>query len=390
MPTFLFAGKDVEGKKRHERVDADNAQAAKVILASRGWTDLELLIDELCYSEATKVTSTREDDPEIEAKVNTPEAQASFHNRGWKTSILGQTVDSVIESWKLALLSAALLAWGVYGHKWIAGILGALGLAFAVLFTPVFHLLIRLLGQTKGEYARLNRAKVWGRWNEVLECVERLQKPDRMTGSKIPELELIKSRASALAALGHLDDGLAEFQKLESSPKVEQWMYLSFLAGIYDSAKQFEKGLDLRRQAAALKPESAIVWTDVAYSCVRHLDHTTEAREALTRAERLESNPVGRAYLPFVRGMILWREHNPADAKEQLGKALVAIQPFAHNPLTEGSILSMKAFLCAASADLGETATAQALLREVEPFLVAHKETDLLAACRSSNTLVTA
>lgn len=382
MPTFLFLGNNADGKRQHERIDAENAQAAKGILVTRGWTELELVLDEIRYSEALKVESTQEVDDDISSEFNTPDADASFHNRGWKTSILGQTLRGIVDSWKLMLLSAALLTWGIYRHSWVTIVVGALGIAFVVLFIPVFHLLIRLLGHTKSEFARMNRAKVWGRWDEVLECVERLRKPDSMTGSTIPALELVRSRAGALAALGRLDEALAEYQTLENDPKIERWMYLTFLAGIYDNAKQFEKGLELRRQAAAQKTESAMVWTDVAYSSVRYLNHLAEAREALALAERLESSDLGKAYLPFVRGMILWREHKPAEAREQLQKALVAIQPYAHNPLTEGTILSMKAFLCGAFVDLGETAKAQALLQEVEPFLTAHRENELLAACK--------
>jgi len=55
MPTFLWSGKDAEGRQQSERVEAENAQAAKAILASRGWTDLELIKDEVGYSEALRM-----------------------------------------------------------------------------------------------------------------------------------------------------------------------------------------------------------------------------------------------------------------------------------------------------------------------------------------------
>jgi hypothetical protein len=384
MPTFLWSGKDAEGKKRSERIDAENAQAARAQLESRGWSNLELVKDELAYSEAIRVKTTKPVDPDIAAKFSTPDAEASFHKRGWKTSVLGRTLDSIAESWKLTLLCAALLGWGIYRHLIFTTIFGALGLAFVVLFIPVYHVLIRLLGNTSTDFARLNRAKVWGRWDEVLECVERLRQPDRMTGSLVPELELIKSRAGALAALGRLDEGLAEYQKLENDPKVERWMYLSFLAGIYDNARQFQKGLELRREAAAIKPDTSMTWIDVAYSSVRKLNHTDEAREALARAEQLEISGLGKKYLPFLRGIIAWREHRPEEARPLLEEALAGFQPIAHNPLAEGLILSAKAFLCATYVDLRDYARAKPLQREVEPFLTAHREDDLLAACRSA------
>ena len=90
----------------------------------------------------------------------------------------------------------------------------------------------------------------------------------------------------------------------------------------------------------------------------------------------------GKPYLVFLRGIILWREHKAEEAKDLLEKALVAFRSLSHNPLAEGLVLSTKAFLCAANADLGNTAKAKALFSEVESFLIAHRENELLAACR--------
>jgi len=63
------------------------------------------------------------------------------------------------------------------------------------LIRPYLGAQLSFFGHTQSDYARMNRAKVWARWDEVLECVERLRKPDRMTGAAIPELELVRSRA---------------------------------------------------------------------------------------------------------------------------------------------------------------------------------------------------
>ena len=382
MPTFLWSGKDAGGLKRHERIDAEDAQAAKAVLVNRGWTDLELVLDELHYSKAVRMESTKEVDADIRAQFNTPEAQASFHKRGWKTSVLGRTLQAVIKSYKLILLSAGLIALGIYRHEWSSLVIGSLGLAFAVFFIPAYHVLIRVFGHVRSEFHRMQRAKTWGRWDEVLECVERLRKPDRMTGSVFPEFELVRSRALALAALGRLNEGLAEYRQFENSPKVEHWLYLTFLATIYDADRQFGKGLELRRQAAAEKPQSSMVWIDVAYSCVRRLNRTDEAHEAIARAERLEISELGKTYLFFVRGMILWREHKLSEAKEQLEKAVIEFRARPRRYLHEGIILLSKAYLCAVNVDLGNADKARSLFRDVESFLIAHREDELLQACR--------
>jgi len=45
---FVWKGKDPEGRERCERVTAENAQAAKAELLAQGWTDLHLVMDEIC------------------------------------------------------------------------------------------------------------------------------------------------------------------------------------------------------------------------------------------------------------------------------------------------------------------------------------------------------
>lgn len=395
MPTFLWSGKDAEGQQRSERVEAENAQTAKVVLISAGWTNLELIMDEICDSKAIKVDSQtpqwiiregmeKDYQKEVENQ-RTPDRQAAYF-AGRQPGLIAQWLTSVAQAWWMILLSGAFLTFGIYRHRTFPIIFGAVLLFVLFLLHPAVVLFFKIFSRTREEYDRLNRAKVWGRWNEVLECAERLRQPDRLTGAVVPAFELDRSQAGALAALGRLDEGLAIFKKYENDPKVERWIYLSFLGIVYGNAQQFEKGLELRRQAAAEKPDTSVVWIDLAYACVRRLNHTTEARQALARAEQLVVSGLGKPYLTFLRGIILWREHKPAEAKDQLEKTLVAFQPWLHNPLTEGLMLSAKAFLCAVNVDLGNLTMAKKLFGEVEPFLIVHRETELLAACKAAAT----
>jgi type II secretory pathway component PulF len=47
MSTFLWQGKDAQGRVRKEEVVADNAQAARAQLVAAGWTELRLFKDEI-------------------------------------------------------------------------------------------------------------------------------------------------------------------------------------------------------------------------------------------------------------------------------------------------------------------------------------------------------
>jgi len=382
MPTFLWTGKDVGGHERSERVEAENAQEAKQILAGRGWTNLELLKDEIGDMVSKNMPPPEWMKEEYE-KENTPEKEAAYVKGKRAPGVLSQTWDGIKESFKAILVCALLLFLGLYLHRWLMIVVGALGLAFCILLTPVIHLVISFFSKSSQGYARLNNAKVWGRWDEVLKLVEELRGGDALTGVSVPELELTRCRSQALAALGRLDEGVAEFKKFENSPRLERWMYLTYLAGIFDSAQKFEEGLALRRQAAAEKPDTATVWIDVAYAAVRRLNHIPEAKEALARAEKLEMVGLGKPYVHFLRGIIAWRERNPSEAKGLLEKALVGFQPHAHHALMEGLLLLTKAYLCSVRGQLGDSAEAKRLFGEVEEFLVANKEDELLAACRA-------
>jgi tetratricopeptide (TPR) repeat protein len=211
--------------------------------------------------------------------------------------------------------------------------------------------------------------------------VERLRRRHRLTRIGVGDIELGRCRAQALAGLGRLDEGIREFSRLENSPQLEHWLYLSHLSGIYDAGKAYEKSLECRRQAAEEKPESSTVWIDLAYGLVRGLNRPAEAREALARAEALEITGLGKAYLPFLRGMICWREGRTAEAKQDFEQALVSLRPLAHHDLVQGLLLLTKSHLCAVHRALGNNTEAAKLFRETEKYLIAHREDELLEAC---------
>jgi tetratricopeptide (TPR) repeat protein len=386
MHSFLWSGRDAQGEQRSERVSAENAQAAKAILTQQGWTGLELIANEVMET-ARDLNPARADeelmedeDPDGLMEEESPDLEAA-RLQGWQPSFLSEWWKAALKSKGMLLALGLILAFGIYRHSTGPIIFGSVGIAFLLLLFPALSL---WYSQGSRAYSRLNKAKTWGRWEEVLQCVERLRRLRRWTGTAISELELTRNRAMALAALGRLDDGLREFSRFEGDPALPSWLHASFLAGIHDAALQFERSLEFRRQSAAEKPDTSAVWIDLAYSLVRGLNRPAEAREALARAETLEIPALGKPYPFFLRGIILWREHKPSEAKEQLDHALACFIPLAHHDLVEGTILLTKGYLCAVHGELGDTTRAKALFGEVEKFLIANREHDLLQACRAN------
>lgn len=378
--TFLWRGKNAQGTSGTERVTAADARAAREQLTAAGWTELELITDEIASLSGQNVQAA----DWMKEEPLTPEQEVAFFE-GKGPGFLVQWMNGIAESWLTLLIFGGLIAFGVLTHRTWPIVIGAIPIAFIVLLGPAVHLFLSL---PLREYNRLNKAKVWGRWEEVLKCVERLRSRHKLTRLGVGEVELTRCRAQALAGLGRLDEGVREFQQLEHSPDLQHWLYLSHLSTIYDAAKAWHESQECRRRAAEEKPDTSATWTDVAYGNVRGFNRPAEAREALKRAEELEITGLGKAYLPFVRGMILWREGQHAAAKPELNQALQGLAPFATNPLTEGLLLLIKSYLCAAHRALGERSEADKLFAQVEKFLIANRETELLEACRHGTALV--
>jgi tetratricopeptide (TPR) repeat protein len=179
-----------------------------------------------------------------------------------------------------------------------------------------------------------------------------------------------------------LEEGVREYSKFEKAPNLERWMYLSFLATIYETARNFQKAQEVRMLAVEEKTDSSALFIDLAYGSVRGLNRPAEAREFLAKAEKLEITGVGKAYLPFVRGIICWRERRMEEAKGLFEKAIKGFEPWMHNALTEGLILLSQSYLCAVHGALGNVREAKALFGRTEKFLIAKREDEILKACR--------
>lgn len=374
--SFLWRGMDREGSRRAVRVNAASAQAAREALEQDGWTQLELLLDEIASTaaggvEAPEWLPTGAPSPDFEAAL-LDGTEPSFASRWWNFIKAG---------WGTFFLLTAGLAWGFYQLKsWLIWS-SALGLAALGLVFPVLD---AWFGSALRIYKELNEAKVWWRWKRVMSCVQRLQRSHRFTRIGVGDEELARCRAQALAGLGRLEEGLREFQAVEHLYAQNHWLYLSLLGGIYDIAKDYERSTECTRRALAEKPDLAALWIDLALRLARGLNQPAEAKEALARAEGLELSGLAKTYLAWVGGIIGWRERRYGEAKLALESALAQFQKMSHLPLVEGSILLTKSYLCAVEGPMGNRSRAEELWREVRPFLECNREEELLEACRQS------
>jgi tetratricopeptide (TPR) repeat protein len=372
--SFLWTGKDRSGRRRSERIDAENAQHAFRLLTERGWTDLQLEKNEIADVVRARMQSERQ----IERPPVLPDVEVARLRAGRK---------SLPKLWLTALWAARFpcaCLLGLIGEGLVRkerstvliGVFGFIGAALYVLGSIVYK------RQTSRNYARLNRAKARGDWREVLRCVDRLRRSRKLTGITVTEAELARNRSLALAGLRQLDQAVQEYSRQEISPTLPLWMFNTHLAGIYEVGRQYEQGLELRLAAAAEKPDMASTWIGVASSLALRLNRPQEASDALARAEALQMNPQAKSSVRMLRGVILWRLGNPAEAKKLLEQAVSEFQARPEKEVLERTVLRARAYLCAIDRQLGNLDESRKLLRQVEPYLVAHREDELLAACR--------
>jgi tetratricopeptide (TPR) repeat protein len=376
--SFLWQGKDSSGKKRGVRVEAEDAQSARAFLVADGWTELQLIRDEI--SDVSRKQHRAE--AVFQAPELTPDQEISRY-LGRRPSFFSKWWTYLRNNNSTFIWLGLVIGLGIYAHQSASLTRGGIELFVIVLLFPILYL---FYSQSRRNYARLNRAKVDGRWDEVLKCVERLRRSRKSTRIGVSEVELARNYALALAHLGRLDEAVAEFRRFENSPNLAHWLYCSHLAGIYKAGRQFDRAVEMQLQLVAEKPGLSAGWIDLAGMLVKKLKRPAEAREALARAAMLESTPIAKPHVLTTEGVILWREGKLAEARDRLEQALTEFKPFAHKPLVKASILSAKSYLCAVNRALGNEDETRKLFAEVKKYLVAHQEDELLQACRVTIT----
>jgi tetratricopeptide (TPR) repeat protein len=230
--------------------------------------------------------------------------------------------------------------------------------------------LLRMIEEFIQRLARLQSLKQGQRWNEAGELLD--DEFRRLVGEGAPAVARF-SETDLLARLAQ--EGPTQLVR-------EKTLLLTTLlkeAGDLATAE----GREQESRDCYLKALHLLLDVlDLASSLVRGFNRPAEAREALAKAEALEITGLGKAYVPFVRGIIAWRERNFTDARKHLAEALTGLQPLSHHDLVVGLILLTKSYLCAVHRASGNLTEARKLFAETKQFLTAHREEELLRACR--------
>lgn len=346
---------------------------AKQFLVDEGCTDLTLVEDDVVAAVAEgfeKATFLGE-----EIKV-TAEQRLQQRNKP-PVTIWSATWETLKASKSFILLALCLLGWFVYRGQissavWTGvGLLAWVGFSLGLALPSVY-------------YGKLHRASDWSRWDEVLDLVAKLEGINRFSLVKVPAVELTRNRAKALAGMGRLNEALILFQSCENKPGCPSWLYHGFVGGLYGTAKQYDKALEWAEKSVAMNPRGP-GYLDIANQLARYMKDAVKARAALVEAEKLGCPEMAKPWLHRTRGIVAYVEGNYDEARRELETAIDLWLTTAKNqPFKDGNLSVARAYLGCVMAAQGDTARARKALEEAKEYLVATKETELLAECEEA------
>ncbi len=373
MANFIWTGTDRLGRRTVEEVAAGTIEESKAMLVAEGYTDLELKSDEIMdtagagFSDKISVFGR-----EVEVETS-PEEHLKYMGNLSQTT-LGQIFQRVVQDWMFYLLLIALLSITVFlGQTNVAIFVGIVGISWTA-----FRIWMAL---PEIYYTKLCKARDWHQWTKVLKLVKRAEAIQKMHFIKVPETELKRYRAIALAGSGKLAEALEEFRGCENRPGMPSWLYKAHIAEIFDIAKEHDKGLEYSWEAVEEKPTPTL-YIDLVDRLLYYKKDTIKAREVLGEIEEGTLTEIGRPFYMRCHGRLAYLEGDYTLAGQKLEASLEIMEQKKNLPLMEGNINATKGYLCCVLARQGKMAMAKRYFAQVETYLIATEETELMEECK--------
>lgn len=372
MTNYIWKAKNRSGKPVVREVTANTAAEARSILVADGYSELELFQDDVMAAAVEPMAGAKMFGESIEVTAAERIKQSTKPQLNWWRAL----VEGVWQSKGLIILLTGLAGFLVFRENYI----GALLAVGAILVWLIF---VVCLSTPAVYYNKLHQAVDWCRWDEVLDLVQKLETNRKINFIKVPEVELARNRAKALAGLGRLEEALAGYQKYEGQPGCPGWLHKAFVAGIYDTAKQYDKAIEYNLMSLQEK-ENPTMYPDLAYRLARHKRDVVGARKALNEAEKAVLAEFAKPFLLRARGWVCYLERNHAEARKAFEEAIEFMERTRNQPFRDGSIAVAKAHLACVLAKQGEFDLAKNRFAEAKKYLEATNEKDLLDECRNT------
>jgi hypothetical protein len=233
MSKYVWTGRNQWGQSVVRELEAPSAKESQAQLLAEGFTNLALREEEVMAAAQAGFSkdSTIFGEP---ITVSAADRLAAMNN---PIVTLWDGIRTVIQqSLSISLLIAAVIAVNAARRDWFYTGIGAIALSAWLLF-------IICVSLPSIYYRKLIAAADWYRWNEVLSLVATLKVVGGFSFIKVPAAELARHRAKAIAALGRVDEALAEYKQYEGRPDCPRWLHRLFVASIYVTIKQYDKAI---------------------------------------------------------------------------------------------------------------------------------------------------
>lgn len=371
MTNYVWSVKDPAGNRIIKEVTAGTVEDAKAILLATGYTELELKEDEV-GAIATASFSQRRKFLGEEIKVT---AEQRLKARDNPPITFGDVIlNGLNQSKGLLFLLFLLSLYNGYRERWISVWL----LVAAALLWLIFLI---CLGSPSVYYKKLILAADWYRWDEVLSLVQTLKVIGRISFTKVPDTELTRYQAKALAGTGHLDEALTVYKVCEGRTDCPSWLYKMFVGSLYTLTKQYNTAIEYNMASIQEKPTST-GWLDLSYRYARYKRDPAKARNAMKEAEKFTITDIAVPFKTRCLGVIAYLEGDYATAKLELEKALALVAKVKWRPYNDAHLNITRAYLTCVLAKQGDLTGAKQNFAAAKEYLTATKEDELIAECR--------
>jgi tetratricopeptide (TPR) repeat protein len=367
LTRFLFRARDSRGRTSFQEVCHSTAVGASEILAGRGFSSLELLEDGFERDlSATGCTRTLDATPAAmrvrlrERSLRRRSLFGSIEKHFWTLVLaaLGAnwlwrmlTGPEPFAPHKLPLYLGALVAGGFLGRIWLTQLL----------------------------YHRLLIARAEYRWPAAAAIAKGLRNLRWLIGTLVPEFELLRVEAYALAYAGDLPGALEKVRPLENAPNFSKVLYLNLLGSVHGMAGDHASNIRYAKQAVAAAPGTADFRISLAVEIAVHGPDPEDAATILRQLSPAEIKPLARYHVAYAWGMIHLRRGALAEAENKLAEAIKEADARSGQPLIAGHLRVLRGWYCVVLKALGHEAEAEKAFARLQPHLVRRRESGILS-----------
>ncbi len=361
MPDFYYTATDQTGKRITGTMKAASSQAVILKLESADYSNVILHTDDFAAALSEMMPAKVKTDGNFTAS-DYIEAR-TLTNVGFFRFLLKKLY------WQLRWIFLILSILIFLNWRFSQSIVFFVSVFFLLILMPLGTAFWATLFSPTRKYNNMLEAFSWGRWNDVLEILPKLRKHS-------PAIELSGRKASALAALGRLDEGLEIMEPYANHPEIPPWMYFTRLAEVYEYAHEHERSLECRSQAHADAPENSTVLLGYANTLLKLNKDPQLAQKLIQEAKQQQLSDMLEMILPLIQGLLELNLGQPRLAFHLFVEGQKRLEPrLQSQPVARLYSDVGRAYAAIALAELGENEQAATLFQLALPRLQALNST---------------